>query len=122
MIRKVEEWFKDRNMQDADPQKQMLKLMEEVGELSAAITRNDEIETIDALGDIQVVLIGLALQLNLNLNDCLDHAYSEIKDRKGKVVNGIFVKEEDLNNKEIEKAHKAYTKAINDWRGLRNGE
>ena len=28
------------------------------------------------------------------LKDCLTHAYNEIKDRKGKVVNGQFIKEE----------------------------
>jgi hypothetical protein len=32
----------------------------------------------------------------MNIEDCIDVAWNEIKDRKGKMVDGIFVKEEDL--------------------------
>jgi hypothetical protein len=31
----------------------------------------------------------------LSLKDCIDHAYEDIKDRRGKMVDGIFIKEED---------------------------
>ena len=51
---------------------------------------------IDGLGDVLVVLIGLSMQLGLDLTECLEVSYNEIKDRKGKLVNGVFVKEEDL--------------------------
>ena len=41
-----------------------------------------------------VVLIGYCLQRNLSLQLCLESAYEEIKDRKGKVnEQGVFVKE-----------------------------
>ena len=43
-----------------------------------------------------VTLICIAEQLGLKFNDCLDYAYNEIKDRKGKLINGTFVKESDL--------------------------
>ena len=38
----------------------------------------------------------LMVQQGLKFNDCLDYAYNEIKDRKGKLINGTFVKESDL--------------------------
>lgn len=91
---KVDEWFIERGLDVADPQGQMVKLYEEVNELHNAIYNNDRIEIIDALGDIQVVLRGLGLQLNLDLEDCLESAYDVIKHRTGKLVNGIWVKDE----------------------------
>ena len=94
---KVEQWFIDRNLHTQDPLKQILKLYEEVTELQQAIILEDESEIIDALGDIQVVLIGLSLQLDIKLDHALADAYNVIKDRKGKLINGVFVKEEDIN-------------------------
>lgn len=38
----------------------------------------------------------LAYRLSTNLEECLAAAYDEIKDRKGKMVNGVFIKEADL--------------------------
>lgn len=74
---KVQQWFVDRNLHEANPVKQFLKLMEESGELFEGIAK-DKFELIyDALGDIQVVLIGLDLRMvlrfqpiNRNLNCC----------------------------------------------------
>ena len=100
LVWKVEKWFYQRELDSADPTKQVLKLMEEVGELAEGIVKDDRALVIDSIGDIQVVLIGLALQLDLDYEDCLEHAYNEIADRKGKVINGVFVKEEDIKDKE----------------------
>ena len=50
----------------------------------------------DSIGDMYVVLTILSLQLGLDIEDCVMHAYGEIKDRKGKMIDGIFVKEADL--------------------------
>lgn len=91
---KVDEWFIERGLDVADPHGQVVKLYEEVNELHNAIYNKDEDEIIDALGDIQVVLRGLGLQLNLDLEDCLESAYDVIKHRTGKLVNGIWVKDE----------------------------
>lgn len=154
---KVEQWFIDRNLQEANPVQQFHKLLEEMGELSAAIARQKSDDIKDAIGDIQVVLTGLKLQLtnkneislskqdeeiitllhnvynlglmlviakalphkidvikseidsliennleriaklnNTTTEECLAIAYEEIKDRKGKLINGVFVKEDDL--------------------------
>jgi len=155
--KKVQQWFVDRNLHEANPVKQFLKLMEESGELFEGIAKDKSELIYDALGDIQVVMIGLEQQINngaqisaneqelelllmvsslgnisqklyshvchnetqtpliksdimfldsvinsvsifngTNTENCLQIAYDAIKDRKGKMIDGVFVKEEDL--------------------------
>jgi NTP pyrophosphatase (non-canonical NTP hydrolase) len=74
---------------------QFLKVIEEIGELSAAMARNDKHEQVDAMGDTFVTLIILADQLGLDPVNCLNTAYQVIKDRTGKTVDGIFVKDDE---------------------------
>ena len=96
----VIQWANDRNMINSDRLSvlaQFAKVSEEHGELSAGINKNDEDKTKDSLGDILVTLIILAQDLNLDLLDCLNGAYNVIKDRKGKVINGSYIKESDLH-------------------------
>lgn len=96
--RLIDKWFIDRNLHNNDPAKQMLKLMEETGELAEGIAKSNETLIKDGIGDVYVVLRGICLQLGIEFNDCVDMAYNEIKDRKGKLINGVFVKESDLND------------------------
>lgn len=96
MFKLIEQWATDRNLHTADPTKQMLKLMEETGELASAMARSNDALTKDAVGDIVVVLTVLCTQLNISVEECIRIAYDEIKDRKGKMVNGVFIKEADL--------------------------
>lgn len=88
----VWEWFEKKGLKD--PVMQMVKVQEEVGELAHEITRghrqSPEIE--DALGDILVTVIGMCHHLHYHPAKALATAYNEIKDRKGKVVEGSFVK------------------------------
>jgi len=69
-------------------------LEQEIGE--PAINKVPRKMIKDAIGDMYVVLTILALQLDLDIGDCVAMAYEEIRDRKGKMVNGVFVKEDDL--------------------------
>ena len=155
LIKKIQKWFYDRNLQTQNPDKQFLKLYEEIGELASGIAKKKEDVIKDSIGDVAVVLIGLTLQLgidtkeifpnlesvpptnsnkcedhfillldqsvaaylnrqkfqlknvtfelirvaeflNINFTECLGLAYEEIKDRKGRLVGGVWVKEEDL--------------------------
>lgn len=150
---KVQQWFVDRNLHEANPVKQFLKLMEESGELFEGIAKEKPELIYDALGDIQVVLIGLEQQIKnsaqisanqqelefllmvsslgnitqklyahvchnetqmpliksdlmfldsvissvsffngTDAGSCLEKAYEVIKDRKGKMIDGVFVK------------------------------
>lgn len=92
---KIKQWAHDRNLvHGSNPQAQMLKMTEEVGELAGAIAKKKAFEAADAIGDCIVVLTILSAQLNLDIQNCIDLAYNQIKDRKGQMVNGVFVKEE----------------------------
>lgn len=93
----IKQWAEDRNLQTADPNKQMLKLGEEFGELCQGMAKSNKEQVIDSIGDIYVVLTILSMQLGLNVEDCISGAYEEIKDRKGKMINGVFVKQSDLS-------------------------
>ena len=92
----IKKWATDRNVTDGDAKSQMVKLLEEAGELAEGINKNKQELIIDSIGDVYIVLVILCMQLGLDINDCIKAAYEEIKDRKGKLVNGLFVKEEDL--------------------------
>ena len=169
LIQQIEQWAEDRNLiRSSTPQKQMLKLMEEFGELCGGVAKNKPDVIKDSIGDCTVVLIILNKQFNLenefdhyvntfkmpesyfselipldftvhsgklaetiwiyddlsayqkktsmkrsivkcfgsllalcndqklDITDCLQYAYDQIKDRKGKMIDGVFVKEEDL--------------------------
>mgnify|MGYP001293272487 CR=1 FL=1 len=93
LIDQVKQWFIDRNLHTLNGVGQLKKLKEEVDELVDARLKDDRPEEIDAVGDILVVLIGYCMQRNLDIFECLQVAYEEIKDRKGKVINGVFIKE-----------------------------
>jgi NTP pyrophosphatase (non-canonical NTP hydrolase) len=96
LTRMINVWAIERGLDEADPVKQMLKLTEEVGELAAAMARGDREKIIDSIGDVHVVLTILTLQMKLSMTECVQHSYDEIKDRRGRLVNGVFVKEADL--------------------------
>ena len=89
---KIVSWHHNRNLINGSTDHQQFeKLLEEVEELRLNI-QNDEL-VIDDIGDIIVVLINIAHRNKLTLHDCMAHAYKDIKDRKGKMVDGLFVKE-----------------------------
>ena len=92
VITMITQWHYDRNLIDGATDKaQLVKLQEEMNELTTSIY--NETSPIDDIGDIVVVLINIAERNGLSLYDCLAHAYNDIKDRKGKMVDGIFVKD-----------------------------
>lgn len=99
LIEQVKQWHYDRNLIEGSTDlDQFGKLQEEVLELHEALICNSYLdnytpEITDAIGDIMVVLINIAERNGLTLGQCLEHAYDEIKDRKGRMVDGVFVKE-----------------------------
>ena len=96
LTEKIKDWAIDKNLHTADPNKQVLKLGEEFGELCEGMAKGKIHLTKDAIGDMYVVLTILSMQLDLDIKDCVAMAYEEIKDRKGKMINGVFVKEDDF--------------------------
>jgi len=95
IIDKIKQWGIDRNIHTQDPRIQMCKVMEEIGELAKAINKSDKTGQEDSIGDSMTTLIMVALQCGLDPTKCLEYAYNEIKDRKGMMINGMFVKESD---------------------------
>ena len=97
---KVVDWGYDRGILTTNApdtfirSKQLLKTEEEVAELADAIASNDREEAIDAVGDILVTLIIQTRLWNTNVYACLDQAYEVISKRTGRMVDGIFVKDE----------------------------
>lgn len=111
----IRKWANERNLyQSGTTKTQFIKLIEEVGELGKAILKKDSLEVQDAIGDIVVVLTNLTELANndifdqdnlengaylnynekrINIEDCINNAYSVIKNRKGKMVNETFVKD-----------------------------
>lgn len=94
-VAKIVQWHHDRNLIEGSSDKdQFCKLMQEAGELSDSICKGKDVS--DDIGDMIVVLLNIAERNKLSLGQCLAKAWDDIKDRKGKMVDGIFVKEADL--------------------------
>ena len=92
--KKVAQWHHDRNLiEGATDKDQFCKLIQEAGELSDNICKGKDMS--DDIGDMIVVLINIAERNNLTLKECLEKAWDDIKDRKGKMVDGLFIKEGD---------------------------
>lgn len=119
-------WHYDRNLIDgATDNSQFVKLLEEVVELYCTLNKGKDGSDVltdledmlleihnkgrikpeplasektpaDDIGDINVVLINIAERNGLTFEDCLNTAWNDIKDRKGKMIDGVFVKEADL--------------------------
>jgi NTP pyrophosphatase (non-canonical NTP hydrolase) len=89
----IVEWAKERNLLSSSSDRQFIKLQEEVGELASGLLKNNHDEIKDAIGDCVVVLTILSEINGIAIEDCINSAYNEIKDRKGKMINGTFVKE-----------------------------
>ena len=94
LITNVIGWADDKNiLKSENAPKQMLKVMEEVGETAGALAKNNKDELVDGIGDSFVTLIILSMQLGYHPSECLETAWNEIKDRKGETKNGVFIKE-----------------------------
>jgi len=90
----IREWADERGLyENGDTKTQALKLVEEVGETCRAILKEDDDEIIDGIGDCVVVLVNLAQLHGVMIEYCIDAAYQEIKNRKGKMVNGTYKKD-----------------------------
>ena len=95
LVELIEQWHHDRNLIEGSTDKdQYLKLIQEAGELSDSICKGKDIR--DDIGDMMVVLINIMARNDLGMQECLQVAYDDIKDRKGKMIDGVFVKESDL--------------------------
>jgi NTP pyrophosphatase (non-canonical NTP hydrolase) len=89
----IRKWATERGIYDkGNSHTQYVKLMEEAGELAAALLNKDVYEIKDAIGDMVVVLTNLAALEGMQIENCIDSAYNEIANRTGVMQNGTFVK------------------------------
>ena len=94
LIDRIIQWGEDRNLiKGSTPERQVKKTQEELDELKEAIGEENGEAIIDGIGDVAVTLIIIAAQFGFRFEDCIAAAYEEIKDRKGRVIDGLFVKE-----------------------------
>jgi len=89
----IREWAEEKGIYEhGDSKTQFVKLMEEAGEVGRAILKDDDDEIKDGIGDMVVVLTNLAELSGLTIEECIESAYNVISKRKGKMINGTFVK------------------------------
>jgi len=97
LIKKVIDWGEPKGLTENRPMlkswPQYEKVQEEAQEIARSLVNNDRDGLIDGLGDTMVTLILLAKQNSLDIQECLEYAYNEIKGRTGKTVKGKFVKD-----------------------------
>ena len=98
----IRAWAAERGIYEkGNAHTQYVKLQEEAGELAKALLNKDKPEIKDAIGDIAVVLTNLAYLEGITIEECIESAYAEIANRKGKMINGTFVKELEVHEKEV---------------------
>ena len=91
---KIRDWANERGLYSGgDTKTQTLKLMEEAGVICRAVLKVDKQATMDGIGDCVVVLTNLAELAGTSIEECIDLAYNEIKNRTGKMSNGTFKKD-----------------------------
>jgi hypothetical protein len=102
MIANVEQWAGERGILDkATPIDQFEKTMEEIGELKDDLDLQKDGNEIkkaikDDIGDITVTLIIQAKMQGLGFAECLEWAWNEIKDRRGEMRGGQFVRNKEV--------------------------
>jgi len=92
---KIIQWAEARKIiPNSNPETQLLKAMSELGELADATIKKDRDAIVDAVGDVMVCLVNYCALQDLNLVDCMEVAYDQIKNRRGTLLsNGLFVKD-----------------------------
>lgn len=110
---KVIDWADDKDLlYEENAEKQFMKFIEEVFEFKTEMDNelsytdpyvDDAVDRMELeMGDIFVTLIILCKQIGIDPIECLSMAYEKISKRKGKTVNGIFIKDSDLEKQEQE--------------------
>lgn len=94
LINKIAQWGKDRMITvNGSTMSQAVKTLEETTELIDAVNTDNKPMIKDAVGDIIVTLVMVCEIEGLTIEECMEAAYDEIKDRKGYLrADGTFIK------------------------------
>ena len=92
---KIIQWAEARKIiPNSTPETQLLKAVSEMGELADATIKKDKEAIIDSVGDVMVCLVNYCALQDINLVNCMEAAYDQIKNRRGTLLpNGVFVKD-----------------------------
>ena len=107
LIDKTRQWFHDKGIiEKSNPLKQLWKTQEELTETRDAVIRHEYAQYVDSystqqkldeikdgIGDQVVTLIGVCEMYGFTLEECLQMAYDTISKRTGRIVDGVFVKD-----------------------------
>ena len=74
----------------------MLHMVKSMGDIADGVSKGKRDLTEKGIGRMVALLAVLATEFGTSLEDCTNDAYDEIKDRKGRMVGGVFIKEADL--------------------------
>lgn len=96
LIEKIHRWSTSHGLNQGDPYKQMIKITEEVGELAQGLLKGNDEQILDSIGDTIITLAILCQQRNIDITDALNYAYKAIEHRTGTMVDGTFIKQEDM--------------------------
>jgi NTP pyrophosphatase (non-canonical NTP hydrolase) len=92
---KIIQWAEARKIiPNSTPEVQLIKAMSEMGELADATLKNDQEAIMDSVGDVMVCLVNYCALQDINLVNCMELAYDQIKNRRGRLLpSGVFQKE-----------------------------
>lgn len=96
LTKKIKAWAEKNGVNTLSTRTELLKVVEEVGEISSALSRNRRDEVIDAIGDVYISLVNFATSSGVDIADCIECAYEAIKDREGVILDDNFIKSEDM--------------------------
>lgn len=96
LIEKTIDWANERNLlgDGANLYRQVLKFGSEAGEFMDEVAKGDTEKAKMELGDVLVTAILSSKLMGFTLEEALEAAYTKISNRKGKTVNGVFIKDE----------------------------
>jgi len=95
-------WGYDTNIIGGSTAKdQLCKLIQEVGEVSDAICKDDRENLIKEIGDMYVILSILCEMHDISLPECAEAAYKKISTRQGVMFDGVFIKSTDPEYSDI---------------------
>lgn len=95
LIDKTMQWGNEKGLIQgpAFAERQLLKTLSELGELTDEILKGTHTTQTDELGDVIVTLIMVGANLGIDIEDALAVAYSKISKRTGRTENGVFIKD-----------------------------
>ena len=96
----IKAWCYEHELHHACPKKQVMKIHEEIGELSEALLKHDRLSIIDAIGDVFIAHVVLSEQIDLEIEERVidfdNHFYNTYDDVSSFMVEVLYPKIENL--------------------------